>query len=430
MRRLLLITYAYSPQPFIGALRPSALARYLPEHGWEAIVLTPRVPGRKGPGACVIETGDRDVVQHFKAKFGLNPRLGVHEQFRLPLATTPNSKLLHTKLIDYLKGLLAYPDTAKGWIPFAVEAVAEFAKRGHVDAILTTSPPESCHIIGAQAKKILRCPWVADFRDLWTQNLAAQPDCFQSLRVRLEKKTLNVADALVTVSVPWTRRLHERYPAKPIYTITNGFDPGDFPQKPQRLTECFSITYAGALYEGKRDPSPLLEVLAELVQEQIVQPTDVRVRFYGQVEPWLPPLISRHQLEELVELHGIISRDEVLQQEMESQVLLLLGWGDPKETGQHTGKLFEYLGARRPVLAVGGSKGVLTEVLDETKAGIHALSKQQLRECLIAMYAEFKNDGQVRYRGDARSIDKYSCSQMAWRFAAALNETADGKNEC
>jgi glycosyltransferase involved in cell wall biosynthesis len=421
MQRVLLITHCYPPNPYIGGLRPRGLAKYLPLYGWEVIVLTPRVSEGKRPGARVIETEDRDVVQDFKARFGLNPRLGLHDQVHLPLSSKPNTKLLHTRFIDWLKGWLEYPDSAKGWIPFALEAVSHFAKREQVDAILTTSPPGSSHIIGAQAKQLLQCPWIADFRDLWTQNLARRNHVSQRLGVRLEKKTLEFADALVTVSGPWATRLGERYRAKPIYTITNGFDPDDFQPRPQRLTKFFSITYAGYLYQGKRDPSIFLEVLAELIRERVLLSTEVRVRFFGEVEPWLTALISRYGLEAVVELHGVISREEVLQREMESQILLLLGWSDPKETGQHTGKLFEYLGAARPILAVGGTSGVMPELLNETKAGIHALTRQQLRDCLIAMYREFKNDGAVRYCPDNRAIEQYSHRQMARRFASVLN---------
>jgi glycosyltransferase involved in cell wall biosynthesis len=421
-RRVLLITYHYPPLPDIGALRPGALAKYLPEQGWEVLVLTPQMPGRKRPGTRVIETGHRDVLQDLKSKFGLKPGLALHDQLHLPLSTKQNSNLLHTKAIDWLKRWLAYPDFTKGWIPFASGAVAEFARQERVDAILTTSPPESCHIIGAQAKKVLGCPWIADFRDLWTQNLAQQKHSSLPLRVRLEKKTLAVADALVTVSAPWAGRLRERYPAKPIHTIPNGFDPDDFRRRPPELTKTFSITYAGQLYQGKRDPGPILEVLGELIREQILPSREVRVRFYGQVEPWLSPLVSRYGLEQVVEMNGVIDRDEALQREMESQVLLLLGWSDPKEIGQHTGKLFEYLGAARPILAVGGNRGVLTDVLEETKAGIHALSTLQLRDTISSMYREFRDHGRVRYHADPEAVEQYSHPQMARRFAYVLDE--------
>lgn len=428
MRRVLLITYCYPPRPTMGSQRPRGLAKYLPDYGWEAIVLTPRMPDGKRPEGHIIETGDRDVLQDLKAKFGFDPRRKLHDQLHLSLSAVPNSKLLHTRAIEWLKQWLAYPDSTKGWIPFASEAVAMLAKRERIDAILTTSPPQSCHIIGAQAKRIFGSPWIADFRDLWTQNLGEQKHSSQPLQVRLEKRTLAWADVLVTVSEPWARRLRERYSAKPVYTVANGFDPDDFRQQPPELTKSFSITYAGVFYNGKRDPRLLFEVLAELIQEQILSADEVRVRFYGRLEPWLPALVARYGVTEIVELHGFISRTEVLQREMESQILLLLGWGDPKETGQHSGKLFEYFGAGRPILAVGGSRGVLTEALDQTKAGVHALSKEQLRRSLVQMYTEFKQDGQVCYRADAKAVEQYSHRQMARRFADVLDSVASPSN--
>src|SRR5216684_5140339 len=119
MRRVLLITYHYPPQPAIGGLRPRGLAKYLPDFGWEAIVLTPQVAGRERGQSCLIETANRDVLQDLKARFGLNPHRQLHEQLRLPLAAKPNSRLIHTRAIDWLKRWLTYPDSTKGWIPFA-----------------------------------------------------------------------------------------------------------------------------------------------------------------------------------------------------------------------------------------------------------------------------------------------------------------------
>jgi hypothetical protein len=123
----------------------------------------------------------------------------------------------------------------------------------------------------------------------------------------------------------------------------------------------------------------------------------------------------------VVEVHGSIDRSEVLRRQQESQILLLLGWANPRETGQHTGKLFEYFGSRRPILAVGGVPGVLTEVIDETGAGVHALSKQQLRQFLIESYTEFRERGEVRFKGNASALMKYTHEAMARSFSALLD---------
>jgi glycosyl transferase family 4 len=421
MRRVLLITYCYPPTEVIGSVRPGALAKYLPRFGWEPLVLTPRVRQTRSDSG-MIETDYRDVISSWKTRLGLDNKRSMHEQFRLPISAKPGAGFLHSRVFDLGKYVVSYPDPTKGWIPFALQAIKDIRDQGQeIDAILTTSPPISAHLIGSRAKAILGCPWIADLRDLWTQNFAHSNPLLNRLQAGLERRTLGQADALVTVSTPWAARLQEKYASRTVLTITNGFDPDDFAEIPKKLTENFTITYAGRLYQGGRNPKVLFEVLRDLVDENVVSPKDVRVRFYGEVEPWLTALVSQYRLEELVGVFGMVTRNESLQRQAESQILLLLGWADPRETGQHSGKLFENFGAARPILAIGGSRGVLTEALEETHAGVHALSKEQARNFLVTAYGEFKAKGRVPYHGEETAIDRYTHLRMAGQFADLLN---------
>ncbi len=124
----------------------------------------------------------------------------------------------------------------------------------------------------------------------------------------MEKRTLRDADALVTVSQPWADRLQSRYPGKKVFAIANGFDPDDYRSPAPALTREFSITYTGELYQGQRDPTQLFEVLSDLLREGSVLLEDLRVRFYGAVEPWLPILVEKFGLQQVVELHGSTPR--------------------------------------------------------------------------------------------------------------------------
>lgn len=423
MPRVLLITFCYPPTEIIGSVRPAALAKYLPRFGWEPIVLTPRIQGAERESKLVVETEYRDALEEWKARLGLDRKRGVHEQFHLPVAKKPGSTLLHTRFLDLTKYLLTYPDQLKGWIPFALAAVEEIHRQNSgIAAIVTTSPPVSCHLIGRRAKAILGCPWIADLRDLWTQNLGERIPHF--LEIGLEKRTLGAADALVTVSDPWASRLQQRYPSQKICTITNGFDPDDFRSPSPPLTLDFSITYTGQLYEGQRDPTMLFEALRDLLKEGLIPASDLRIRFYGTVERWLPALVEKFGLTKMVELHGHTPRKGIFEHQRESQLLLLLPWGHPSETGHHSAKLFEYFAAARPVLAVGGSRGVLTQALGETRAGVHALSKAQVREFLLTAYADYKKHGCVSYSGDRQAIEQYSHPEMARHFAHVLDSVA------
>lgn len=428
MRRVLLITYHYPPRPGIGSVRPSGLVKYLPQFGWEPIALTPRLPEGPRPPGRVIETAYRDVLGVWKARLGLEATRGLHEQLQLPVSSVPRSMRLHTRAIGWVKSIIAYPDPMKGWVPFAVEAVRELGRNEKVDAILSSAHPMTCHLIGRRAKEILKCPWVADFRDLWTQNHYYSYGRIRRLvEARLERKTVRAADVLVTVSAPLAQLLQKKFGNLPIRWITNGFDPEEFQAAGPELTKAFSITYTGQMYQGKQDPSLLLKMIADLVREGILCGSEVRLRFYGPAEPWLAALVQCYELDGLVKIHGLVPRDAALVHQRESQLLLLLGWTDATEVGVYTGKVFEYLGSRRPILAVGGSPGVVGELLHETKAGRHVTSEAQLRACIIEAYAEFQRAGRVSYAGDENAIKRYTHVEMARKFASLLDMVAGSR---
>ncbi len=427
MKRVLLIAYAYPPCTEIGAIRPAGLAKYLPRFGWEPTVLTVKLPGQRPSGARVIETADEDVLQTWKVRFGLEGKRGLHEQLGLPVTQKRDSQLIHTKLLFAIRYLLTFPDSTKGWIPSAIKELERIKKTAIVNAIVTTSPPISAHLIGRKAKQMFEAPWIADLRDLWSQNLAQGNDLLRLLERPLERRTLRDADALVSVSEQWAARLREFYPDKSIFSITNGFDADDFRPLPEALTPKFTITYTGRLYEGKRDPTPLFEAIQELIQEGVLSRSAIRVRFYGSIEPWLPALVHNFGLDDVVEVAGTVSREEALRRQRESQILLTLGWSDLRETGQHTGKVFEYLGARRPILAIGGSRGAVTELLEQTRAGVHAQSREELKNTLHGWYAEHLQAGRVLYRGEERELYLYTHEQMASRFAEVLDSVSAGR---
>lgn len=420
MRRLLLITFHYPPRPTIGSIRPGALAKYLPQFGWEVVVVTPGGQNGPRPSARVIETAYEDVLKKWKRRIpGLDQDKPLQAQLKVQ-ATKPREKNSLGRTVNFVKSLLVYPDDTKGWVPLAVEAIKKIDFP--IDAVLSTAPPITTHLIAVEARQKFGCPWIADFRDLWATNLDNPHEAIlHPWDRRLEKNCLRSADALVTVSRPWADRLHDLYPKKSVHVITNGFDPDDFAGYSTPVSRNFSISYTGQLYAGKRDPTALFEVVHELIAEGIVDRRRMQIRFYGPIESWLQPLIERYGLDGVVEVHGSIGRSEALQRQQESQLLLLLGWANPQETGQHTGKLFEYFGARRPILAVGGVPGVLTETLEETGAGIHALSKPQLRQFLIDAYQEFRERGEVRFRGNDAALMKYTHQAMAESFATLLD---------
>ena len=181
-------------------------------------------------------------------------------------------------------------------------------------------------------------------------------------------------------------------------------------------------------YTGWRDPTLLFEALSQLFSDGVLPRNQVRVRFFGPADPWLMTAIARYHLEEVVEVQGPVLPEEALRHQRESQVLLLLGINIPIYSGGIPGKLFEYLAAGRPILAFGGERGVVEQLLEETGAGKFVAAKAELCTFLTKAYAEFRARGNVSCQGSPAAIDRYSHREMARKFAQTLEATLAGNS--
>lgn len=407
--------------PEIGGIRLYGLAKYLPEHGWNPIILTPVLPGNPDSRFRIIQTPYDDVVALWKKHMKLNPKESLNEQLGIH---KPKNQL---SLIDYLayfpNEIITYPDPQKGWYKYAVRAGEKIFQETEINAILSSSKPETCHLIAKTLVEKYRIPWVADLRDLWTQNPYSNHCAFRMFaEKRLELRTLERANAIVTVSKPLADDLSRLHTHKPVYVITNGYDPEDAYFDPPRLTDKFTITYTGALYGGKRDPLMLFAALKNLIKDGTIDPEGVEVRFYGSKDSWLFDDIRNANLDDIVKVFGLVPREEALQRQRESQLLLLLLWNNPKEKGVYTGKVFEYLAARRPIIAIGGpEESVVKDLLDETQAGHYVSSSEELEIVLSKYYSDYINTGTISPIENS-SISKYSQLEMAKRFAEVLDK--------
>lgn len=421
MKSVLIITFRFPPMPGIGGIRLFGLAKYLPEHGWNPIILTPVLP--KGPDSRfhVIQTPYDDAITHWKKRIGLDTKKSLNEQFGV---TRPKNRPSIMDCLAYLPSeIISYPDEKKGWYKHAVQAGDKFLRSERVDAILSSSYPVTCHLIAKAFAEKYHIPWIADLRDLWTQNPYSNHCALRRFaEKRLELRTLANASALVTVSKPLADDLGRLHTNKPVYAITNGFDPEDACFDPPELTDKFTITYTGALYDGKRDPSMLFEALKNLIRNGIIESDRVEVRFFGSQDPWLYDEIRDANLDGIVKIFGFIPRDQALQKQRESQLLLLLLWNNPQERGVYTGKVFEYLAARRPIIALGGpEESVVKDLINETQSGHYSSSLEDLEAVLSKYYWGYMRTGAIPpiTKGAASN---YSHREMAKKFAGVLDE--------
>jgi glycosyltransferase involved in cell wall biosynthesis len=371
----------------------------------------------------VLETADADLGAGLKRLLRVPGDAALKDA--IAGTASPLARPRSARLVELVKALVAFPDTNRGWIPIAASAAEQRLVEERFDAVLSSSPPPSVHLAAHRVAARARLPWVADLRDLWSQDHnSTAPAWRRRLDRRLERRTFRGASALVTVSEPLARELRALHPALPVRAILNGFDPEEVGLA-TGLTPDFTLTHTGTFYQGRRDPSLLFETLARMLADGRIPRDRIRIRLFARHEPWIAALVRRHGLEDVVELLAWTARREALRAQQESQVLLLLHWGGAREEGVFTGKVFEYLAARRPVLMIGGGAGVLSELLDATGAGAHVTEAVQLERQLDAWWREFAATGTVAWRGRDELIDRYSHRRMAREFAELLDELCD-----
>lgn len=421
MKKVLIISFDHNIPEIVGSIRCRGLAKHLKKFGWEPIVLTATFETNETFPYEVHQTNHFNQLDVWKKRFGFQINQAVNAQLNKP--TLKNKKTLFDHLISILIDFIAYPDyIKKGWYPTAMIKAEEILSSIHVDAIISSFSPATCNLIAKELSQKYDIPWIADYRDLWT-NSHYYP--FSPLRrlvdTRLEKKTLSYASAITIVSQDLAEKLQELHHHLPIYVVENGFDPDQKENNHSTLTEQFSIVYTGSLYQGKRDPENLFKALKELIKNREINPKSISVDFYGYGEDWLHKDINRFNLRKIVKVHGTISRLESIKNQKSAQMLLLLTMNNPLDKGVYTGKLFDYLAAKRPILSIGYKYCAIKDLLEQTKAGIHVSEVAEIKKEIKNAYSNYLSNGCVPYNGIDREIKKYSHEEMAKKFVNVLN---------
>lgn len=418
MNKVLIISFAFPPKLAIGSQRPYRLSKYLPEFGWEAVILTIKRQGKLPAEVRVIETDYKDITRNIKTGRSVN-----NDNINTELKSNWSPLSIWKKhIVKFIKEIVRYPDDQKGWYKFALKAASQFLINEKVDAIISTSYPVTSHLVAKQLKKRFKIPWIADLRDLWTQNpYVEKSGLIRILETRLEVKTLSDADLIVTVTKPWIKTLKQLHRDKTVYCVTNGYDNEEYDKLDSNLSDKFTITYTGTLYNGKRDPSLLFSVIRQLINENKIDKNLIEVRFYSNNEAWLSETVKKYDLADIVHIYGYLPREEILKKQRESQILLLLLWDNKNEEGFCPGKLYEYFGARRPIIATGWHRSIVRELLEATNAGRFGESFHSLENILLVYYQEFMENGAVSWKSNSK-INDYSYRAITKRYSEILNE--------
>ena len=404
-----------------GAARLPGLAKYLAEFGWEPVVLTQPLPGNTDLGFRVLKVPYRNMSSSILQRFGFNPKQSFKKQVSQKLGVTARKSFIDFIFLR-LSEILTYPDGNKGWKSPAIKAGSRLLEKEDIRAIISISPPLMSNIIARKLKVKHGIPWIADFPHLWSQNNGYP---YSPLRRffdrRLELKTLSKADRLITINQPLAAefgRLHRR---KAVYAISHGFDPETLNIPPAKLTDKFSITYTGSFSPSIKEPTKLFMTLHKLIKKGVIDPERVEIRLFGPPEIWIDADIERYRLSGIAKQYGVVPQEVAFARQRESQLLLIPKIGEVGQTGILSLKFFEYLAARRPILAIGGHKDIVDEKLKETGAGRVAATDEEITQALGELYREYLQNGKLACRANEQNIGKYSQQRMAEEFAQVLD---------
>ena len=364
-KKVLIITYYWPPSGGPGVQRVLNFAKYLPKYGWEPVILTVRkgeYPAKEIPSHLkVYKTKTFEPFSIFKLVSGKkkDDAIGTY----ILSEKSPN---LVTRLSKWIRLNLFIPDARVGWKRYAVREGKKIIRSENIDLILTSSPPHSLQLIGQALARETGKPWIADYRDPWkevvyNQNLKRSARAERKDR-RLEHDALNAADGIVSISKDILQLLEsKREKPRNGCLVFNGYDnrPAPLPRN-----DCPVITYTGVL-SVTRIPTPLLPALRELREENI----RFRLKFIGNTCPELRQLVEENGLIADTEYISYLPHDESIRHINSSDALLLVIDNVPNNKGILTGKLFEYIGAQRSILAIGNTEGEARHIIDECQCG-------------------------------------------------------------
>ena len=273
-------------------------------------------------------------------------------------------------LLSFIRGNFFIPDPKVFWIQPSVNYLQKYIDKNHVDVLISTGPPHSMHLIAQKLHQKNNVKWLADFRDPWSDlyyNKEFKQLLFaQNRNKKLETLVLKSADCILTVSSSLKEVFLES--AKRVEVISNGFDDEMSAIPEIRLDGMFSISYIGLLPK-QSNPLILFKVLKELCDESIEFRKNLQLNFVGDISEEVKTAIKTNDLELNTVFLGYVSHKRAILLQKCSQVLLLLIPNVENNKGIVTGKLFEYLAAKRPILAMGPLDGDLATILEETNAG-------------------------------------------------------------
>jgi hypothetical protein len=371
VKKVLIITYYWPPSGGAGVQRWLKFAKYLPQFGWEPVVLTVAPENASYPQIDKSLLKEAEGIETIRTKtfelYSIYSSLKKDKQIPYGGFSNESKPSLLQKAARFVRGNFFLPDSRKGWNKFAFNEAKKLIDRYGIEYIVTTSPPHSTQLIGLKLKKEFGLKWLADLRDPWTDiyyyDKFYPTKIARNIDAAYEAKVLQNADIITTVSPSIRRKLNEKYEVgSRLQLLTNGFDEMDFSDTDSACIRKNEILYTGTITMDY----PVDEVIS-----MAMKLSDYTFRFIGNVPDSFVEQIQNSPLNGQFVFESAKPHSEIVKLMQTAEYLLLLIPKIKDSEGILTGKLFEYLGARRPVVAIGPRGGDVQSILTETGSGAY-----------------------------------------------------------
>lgn len=428
----LLAAFGFPPRAGSGIQRVVRFTQILPECGWRPEILTVSRWGND----ISDETWERKIPQNLKIH-----RIPSLDPFRIALALKSRDSRPDTILnsegkstgakngaLGFLKSLyykLSIPDHAVWWVPGAVLYGLYIISKHSPKLIFTTSGPYGVALAGLILKKLTGLPWALEFRDPWSKHTMTKMSDFRKrLESAMERMCVKNADAVIATTPLTSAEFHSVTPDAPqdkFVTITNGFHLPEFAaMEPRPAAGRFIIVFTGMFY-GSRSPEYFFSALAEACRRNRELKDKLRVVFAGTLSNSHRNLLNEEPLKSLVDTVDYVSHDEVIGLLASADALFL--YLSKEEEEIYPAKLFEYLAARRFILAAVPPQGITAEVIHRFEAGIVTAPDdiEEMTEALLKMYDDFKA-GRLRTKHSLEDIAEFSWPGLVRKLADVFEQ--------
>jgi glycosyltransferase involved in cell wall biosynthesis len=417
MKRVLIVSYFFPPATNMGSHRILRFVRHLREFGWEPVVLTTGFEGWTLVDDHLVERVPPDVTVHRVASVDLT---GLWQKFakRGPAQSKTGVAPVRSQgLTTFLNRWVMIPDKCFPWIGPA----ARFGQKLKFDLIYSTSDPLSDHLVARRIAQATGVRYVAEFRDLWLGSpyfARTHPTrLHRALHARLERQVIRGTSAVVSLSRGIQQYFENAYPTCLSRVIYNCFDPEEYPA-PAPAAQAFTILYAGALYSS-RSPASFLEGFSHFVQKHRLTPAEAKfIIAGGSSDLDLRGMSRKHNVETYVELLGRLPHGEALARMQSATALLTIQ--SPEDDIHVPGKLFEYIGARRPIFAISQPCEVAAMVTHHQLGWVAEPNPAAVATRLDELYAAWKTRGHNGLAAGA--ADRFSVRGATGQLAALFDE--------